>query len=209
MKKKSIALLLCLFCAQAYADEFAIDDEGGIEIKTEFDKHGNRTTPNAFGNFSELLGYGSQSRMIEAANDGYRAASERMTAYGEYLKSRAEARKTHAEARIAESEAFHHEIETHDFKVRTRWEIKDEYERRRKQNRQSFAEIREKRLDRIERMAALDEREEQLRQKGILPPKPESGVKINGVFYSDLEEAFASEGFQQMKASLPRIEGQE
>ena len=84
--------------------------------------------------------------------------------------------------------------------VRTRWDIKDEYKARFRRDHPTYPERRMHQLDMIEARALVEKREEEMRAKGLLHPKPESAFGYNGVRYKSYAEFKTTPAYKQMIA---------
>lgn len=88
---------------------------------------------------------------------------------------------------LVESEiAKKQHIENEDLRIHTKWKIQDEYKERNKS--ENYLDRWERSLDTAERRHALKQREEELRNKGVLPPKQEPHMVIRGRTYKNCEE---------------------
>lgn len=95
--------------------------------------------------------------------------------------------------------------------VRTRWAIQDQAKQRRNAGRTDWATRRMKELDNLERRHAVKEREQELRDKGILPPKKKSGFVVKGKFFESYEDFKGSDEWYAVKqeAQLRELDRQE
>lgn len=78
--------------------------------------------------------------------------------------------------------------------IRERWEIQDEYKERNKT--ENALDRKERMLDQAERAYELNKREDDLRYRGILPPKKSSGIIFNGIKYPSYEALSESSDYQ-------------
>lgn len=88
-------------------------------------------------------------------------------------------------------------IQNWENKVRTRWEIQDEYRERNKTP--NYIERRHKALDLAEQRHALKQREQELIDKGILPPKKPGYFVHKGKKFYSIEEWKKSPEYWEMK----------
>lgn len=103
-----------------------------------------------------------------------------LESYGNYLNLRESARQQY--------------IDNWSHRIRTRWAIQDEYKmRNRKEN---YLDYRERAMENAIRRHALDQKEKELIEKGILPKKQEPGFVIRGKKFKTLEEYYASEEYK-------------
>lgn len=78
--------------------------------------------------------------------------------------------------------------------IRERWAIQDEYkERNRTEN---YLDRKERMLDQSERAYELSKREDDLRRRGILPPKKPTKIVFHDTEYSSYEELSQSDDYQ-------------
>ena len=99
--------------------------------------------------------------------------------FGDYLDS---VGNYMMESEIAEKQ----HIENEEQRIRSYWKIQDEYKERNKS--ENYLDRWEKTLDAAERRHALQERENELRAKGVLPPKESPHMVIRGRTYENSEE---------------------
>ncbi len=88
-------------------------------------------------------------------------------------------------------------IENWESRVRTRWEIQDEYRKRTKT--ENYIEKRHRSLDLAEQRHALKQREQDLIDKGILPPKKPGYFIHKGKKFHSIEEWKKSPEYWEMK----------
>lgn len=82
--------------------------------------------------------------------------------------------------------------------VMTRWEIKDEWEKR--NPREDWATKRSRQLDLLEKSYEVKKREEELRKKGVLPAKPNNpGFIVQGTHFKNYEEFEGSPEWHQIR----------
>lgn len=119
-------------------------------------------------------------RHASTAAEGYLSGAARLwigqgyavDSYGRYLRNREEARRQY--------------IDNWSHSVRQRWAIRDEYKARNKT--ENYLDRKERMLDQAERRHALKLREEQLIEKGILPPKKKGYFMHKGKKFHSIEE---------------------
>jgi hypothetical protein len=73
--------------------------------------------------------------------------------------------------------AIDHRIDNWNKYVHTRWRVRDTYKERVRKD-HDWLSKKEKQLDAAERRYELQKRESELRERGVLPPKPENAGKI-------------------------------
>lgn len=136
------------------------------------------------------VGVGIDGYHSSTAAEGYlRGRGAALTGGANYLDALGNYQNLHQQARRRAQNNWAHGI-------RTRWAIGDESKARRK--RPSYTERRMLTLDRIEARALLTKREDEMRAKGLLPPKKEPALAINGVRYKNYAEYKASPAYQHM-----------
>lgn len=131
-------------------------------------------------------------RHASTAAEGYLSGRARLTVangialrhFGKYLIDRETAR----------SQA----IDNTAKRIRTRWEIQDEYRTRQRRLHPTYPERMEKRLDMAEKVHALREREKALIDKGILPPKPVPSFTYKGHKFKNYAEFKKSDLYWDM-----------
>lgn len=89
-------------------------------------------------------------------------------------------------------------IQNNADRIRNYWSIKDEYKERNR--RPTYLERKAKSLDMAEQRHMLKLREEELRKKGIIPPKKESYFAYKGVKFKNYEEFKKSDLYWDMIA---------
>jgi hypothetical protein len=97
---------------------------------------------------------------------------------------------------IQRSQALDLQIQNWKNRITTRWEIKDEWKDRNKT--ENFIQKKNRNLDNAVKRHALKQREKDLIEKGILPPKPKSGFWHKGAFFTSVEEWKLSPEYAQM-----------
>lgn len=83
--------------------------------------------------------------------------------------------------------------------VHTRWAIRDEWLARQKAAHPDWPTRRMRQLDLLEQAAAVRSRETELEKKGILPPKPESGIIVKGKLFDSYEDFKGSPEWHQVR----------
>lgn len=124
------------------------------------------------------------------AAEGYLTGKARLHAanglaakfFGDYLVSR--------------EQAYNLRIQNEADRIRTRWSIQDEY--RARNQRPNYLERRARSLDMAEQRHALDLREQELRDKGVLPPKPEPSITYKGESFKSYAEFKESDLYWDM-----------
>lgn len=136
-------------------------------------------------------------RHASTAAEGYLSGAARLMigrgyavdSYGRFLINRESARRQ--------------AIDNWSHSVRERWAIRDEYKARNKT--ENYLDRKERMLDQAERRHALQQREDELREKGILPPKTKGYFIHKGKkFYSIEEWKKSPEYAQQMDENRMR-----
>lgn len=97
---------------------------------------------------------------------------------------------------IQRQQAIGISIQNWEQRIRTRWEIQDEWKERNKT--ENFIQRKNRALDLAEQRHALKQREQDLIDRGILPPKKESGFYHKGKFFTSIEEWKESPEYAQM-----------
>lgn len=98
---------------------------------------------------------------------------------------------------------FHQQARSRSMKnwaigIRTRWSIIDERKVRYRRDHPSYSERRMLTLDRIEVRALVKKREDGMRASGLLHPKREPALAINGVRYKNYAEFKTTPAYQHM-----------
>ena len=136
------------------------------------------------------------------AQYGYRgggadtAQSAGLRGFGQALHGEADRLRALGEFRQRNQSAYSDYIDNVDKKIRYHWDIKDEYKAR--NVRPNYLDRMETRLNNAERLAALEQREQDLINKGILPPKPKSGLTYDGIQYESFADFKLTYAFAKM-----------
>lgn len=136
------------------------------------------------------VGVGIDSNYSSTVAEGYlRGRGAALTGRANYLEALGNYQNIHQQARSRSMSNW-------AIGIRTRWSIIDERKARRK--RPSYIERRMLTLDRIEARALLTKREDGMRAKGLLPPKPEPGFTYRGLRYLSYAEFKKNIAYQHM-----------
>ena len=114
------------------------------------------------------------------ADEGY------LRGWGDYQRSCGEYLQGLGEYVIDCQTAYSQAIGNWAGRIRTKWAIQDEY--RARNRRPNYLDLQERYLDMAERRYVLRQRERDLIGNGILPPKPEPSITINGHKYKSFQE---------------------
>lgn len=134
-----------------------------------------------------------------AAEGWWRGTGAYLRGLGRYLEGRGVYENYHEDARRKRIDNWSHG-------VRTRWDIKDQYKQR--QNRLDWPTRRMKQLDMLEKVHAVKQREADLREKGILPPKRPRGFTYKGVTYPDYSAFKESDTYKVLMAERAKREAE-
>jgi|TARA_Y100000034_G_scaffold42710_2_gene52282 hypothetical protein len=126
------------------------------------------------------------------------ATSANLRGAGQLLHGQADRLRALGDYRIRQQQAYSRYLENNNARIRLRWAIKDDYKAR--NARPSYLDRMEARMDVAERRFALKQRENDLIEKGILPPKPKPGFTRNGIRYESYAEYKLSPAFAEMIA---------
>lgn len=139
------------------------------------------------------VGIGDGYHSSTAAEGYLRGRGAVLTGGANYLEALGNYQNLHQQARRRAQDNWSHGI-------RTRWSIKDEAQSRRRANHPNYIVRRTYQLDMIEARALLTQREDEMRVKGLLPPKPVPGFTYKGVRYKSYAEFKTTSAFQEMIA---------
>lgn len=135
--------------------------------------------------------FGGGYRHASTAQEGYLTGAARLMAgRGIYLDNL-------GNFYIKREQARGLRIDNWDHAIRTRWAIKDDYKARNKP--ENYLDRRERLLNQAERKYALDQREAELREKGVLPPKKKGYFVVKGKKFHSIEEWRASPEYRQVR----------
>jgi hypothetical protein len=144
----------------------------------------------------------ANAQVIWSAPWGYHHAS---TAAEGYLTGKARlhaanglAARYFGQYLVDRERAYNQHIQNEADRIRTRWEIQDEYRARQRSLHPNYLERKARSLDMAEQRHALKLREEELRKKGILPPKPEPYFAYKGVKFKSYDEFKKSDLYWEM-----------
>mgnify|MGYP005634267415 FL=1 len=126
------------------------------------------------------------------------AQSAGLRGLGQAMHGQADRLRALGEFRQRNQGAYSDYLDNTDKRIRLRWAIKDDYKAR--NVRPNYLDRMEARLDMAERRAALKQREQDLINKGTLPPKPKPGLTYHGVRYDSYAEFKLSPGYDEMIA---------
>lgn len=135
------------------------------------------------------VGIGDVYHSSTAAEGYLRGRGAVLTGGANYLEALGNYQNLHQQARRRAQDNWSHGI-------RTRWSIKDESQARRRASRPNYIVRRTHTLDMIEARALLTQREDEMRTRGLLPPKPVPGFTHKGVRYKSYAEFKTTPAYQ-------------